>query len=255
MHMNTVYRSCNRVFYSLTLLSLILLPRLSGAAPQLEPFEIDYDISSGNMVVVEMKRRLLQLNNGDYRFESTSRPTKLISWFFKDRITEYSLWQWQDQHLRPLHYHYRRNGGKVDKHIELNFDWRQARVSDTQRTPVWSSKLQPLTSDKLLYQLQLMMDLQAGKDSFDYTVADSGKFRHYHFTHAGSETIELPLGKFETVKLYLRDGKRTTTIWCALALNYMPVRIDHVEKDDRLMRAEATRVQGLPLIKQGDDQQ
>jgi hypothetical protein len=50
----------------------------------------------------------------------------------------------------------------------------------------------------------------------------------------GKETLELPAGTFETVKiLRLRENKkRETLVWCAPALNYLPVRIWQREKDD-----------------------
>jgi hypothetical protein len=50
----------------------------------------------------------------------------------------------------------------------------------------------------------------------------------------GEETLELPAGTFDTVKITkLRSNKkRETYIWCAPALNYLPVRIWQREKDD-----------------------
>lgn len=250
--MNSLDRSCNSIVYTLSLLLLLALPRPGVAATILPPFEIDYEISNSGIVGVEMKRRLIQLDNGEYRFESMSHTTKPLSWFVKDHISEISRWQFHEQRLRPLHYHYLRQGNKVKKHSELEFDWQQGMVSDRQRRPVWSHEIQPHTSDKLLYQLQLMMDLQAGKENFSYIVADSGKIRRYKFTRIGTETIDLPLGRYETVKLHRDTGKRTTTIWCAPALNYMPVRIDLKEKDGSLVRADATRVKGLPFVSKAE---
>ena len=240
-------RSCNSTIYSLSLLLLLALPGAGFAAAILAPFEIDYEVSSSGIVGIEMKRRLVQLDNGEYRFESMSHTLRPLSWFVKDRISEISRWQFHEQRLRPLHYQYIRKGGNRDKHSELEFDWQQAMVSDRQRQPVWSHAIEPQTTDELLYQLQLMMDLQAGMKSFNYIVANDGKIRHYEYIRLGTETIDLPLGRYETVKLQRDTGKRTTTIWCAPALDYMPVRIDLKEKDGSLVRTEATRVKGLPV--------
>jgi len=225
----------------------LALPGPVFAAAILAPFEIDYEVSNSGMVMIEMKRRLIRIDNGEYRFESLSRTTKPLSWFVKDRISEISRWQFHKQQLRPLHYQYIRKGGSNNIHSELEFDWQQAMVSDRQRRPSWSHAIEPQTTDDLLYQLQLMMDLQAGKDVFNYIVANDGKIRHYKFTRLDTEIIDLPLGRYETVKLRRDTGKRTTTIWCAPELDYMPVRIDLKEKDGSLIRADATRVKGLPF--------
>jgi len=250
--MNRSHRPTHPRHFSLILFLLLSLAGVQADTgtyndPPLRPFEIDYEISRSGLTIITMKRRLLQTGTDEYRFESHSRPTKTISWLIKDRITEHSRWQYQQQHLRPLHYHYQRSGGKKKSRIELDFDWQQGIVNDSERKPVWSKKIPPHTSDKLLYQLQLMLDLQAGKQTFSYTIADSGKLRHYDFKTVGSETLQLPLGRYETIKLYRNSGPRSTTIWCAPELNYLPIRIEHKEKDGSIMQANATRIKGLPF--------
>ena len=245
------------IFYSrLLLLMLTLLPNVIFATtqPSLTPFEVDYDISRSGLVIIHTQRRLLQLGVNEYLFESNSRTAGPISWFIKDRISENSRWQYHQLQPRPLHYHYQLQGGRRKKHIELNFDWLQNIVSDSERKPVWSSKVTPPTTDKLLYQLQLMLDLQTGRKVFNYTIADSGKIQHYDFKHSGTETIEIPLGSFDTIKLHRRNGKRATTIWFAPALDYLPIRIEHLEKDGSVMQANATRVNGLPTGNQNETQ-
>jgi len=236
-------------------LFLLLSTLLSGsvysntAVPtiKLAPFEIDYDISRSGITIVHMKRQLLKINDNEYRFESRSRPSKAVSWILKDRISEHSHWKYHQQQPRPLHYHYQRRDSRKKKHIELDFDWQKGIVSDNKRAPFWSSRIPPQTLDKLLYQLQLMLDLQSGKAELSYTIADSGKIRHYDFVRTGTETIQLPLGRYETVKLHRNSGERSSTIWFAPELNYLPVRIEHQAKDGSIMQANATRVKGLPF--------
>jgi hypothetical protein len=247
--MNRSHRPLSFLYRSLSLLFLILLCGNVDAKPLLAPFEIDYEINRSGLALIDMQRRLIQTDNGEYRFESNSRPTRKISWLLKDRISESSLWQFHKQQLRPLHYHYQHRGGKNNQHIELDFDWPQGIVNDSQRTPVWSKKIPPQTSDKLLYQLQLMLDLQAGKETLSYTIVDHGKIRRYDFKRVGNDIIELPIGRYETVKLHRNAGKRSTTIWCAPELNYLPVRIELTGKDGSTMQANATRIKGLPFIK------
>jgi hypothetical protein len=43
------------------------------------------------------------------------------------------------------------------------------------------------------------------------------------------------------------DGRRSTTIWCAPAFNYLPVRIEHTGKDGSRTQANVTRIKGLPF--------
>lgn len=225
----------------------LLLSPAVFAGPVISPFEVDYDIKRSGLTLIEMHRRLSVSANGNYRFESVSRPTSALRWLFKDRIRETSLWRFAGDDPRPQVYRYERSGGRKEKYIELVFDWSQHTVTDKRSKPVWSTTIPPETTDKLLYQLQLMLDLQAGKENPGYTIADDGKLRHYQYQKTGEETLTLATGVYRTVRLHRDDGRRSTTIWCAPALSYLPVRIEHTEKDGSRMQANVTRIQGLPF--------
>jgi hypothetical protein len=246
------YRPVSPALYCLSLLLCSLFVPPLSAAPQLGPFEADYEINRSGLTLIQMHRLLKANGNGEYRFESDSRTTGALSWFIKDRIHESTLWRRQDDTLRPLVYRYEQYGGSHEKHIELVFDWTANTVTDKGQKPTWRENIPPQTTDKLLYQLQLMLDLQAGRDTLAYTIADSGKLRHYRYQRVGQETLRLALGSYETVKLHRNSGRRSTTIWCAPALNYLPIRIEHTEKDGSRMQANVTRVKGLPLDPGGE---
>jgi hypothetical protein len=66
-----------------------------------------------------------------------------------------------------------------------------------------------------------------------FAVADGGKLKRYSFQVIGTETLDLPAGRFEAVKLnqvgYSKNN--LTYIWCAPELHYLPVRIWQRKKD------------------------
>lgn len=246
------HRSLSRFLCCLPLLFFSLLPSSLSAAPRLAPFEVDYEINRSGLTLIKMHRRLRLNGNDEYRFESDSETTGALSWFIKDRIHEASLWRRRGDRLQPLVYRYEQRGGKDEKHIELVFDWATNTVTDSRHRPPWHAEIPPQTTDKLLYQLQLMLDLQAGRKVLTYTIADSGKLRHYRYQRVGEETLQLSPGTYATIKLHRDADRRSTTIWCAPALNYLPVRIEHTEKDGSRMQANVTRIEGLPLAASGN---
>ena len=107
--------------------------------------------------------------------------------------------------------------------------------------------LVPRLLDKLLYQYVLTRDLAADKPVLDYVVAEDGKIKTYQLRRAGKETLATPLGNLETIKVERRkeDSKRVTTLWFAPALHYLPVRLDHVEKDGQQTSALIQSINGL----------
>ena len=105
---------------------------------------------------------------------------------------------------------------------------------------LWEMEIPTGTIDKLASQLGVMLALRQDKVDVTFKVADGGRLKEYRFKVIGEETVEVPAGTFETVKITkLRDNKdRVTYVWCAPALNYLPVRIWQQEPDDAAYSSE-----------------
>lgn len=86
----------------------------------------------------------------------------------------------------------------------------------------------------------MMLALQEGKTDVTFNIADGGKLKEYRYRQVGRETLELPAGTFETIKITkLRENRnRETFIWCAPALNYVPVRIWQREQDGSVYQSD-----------------
>ncbi len=222
---------------------LVTAPAIAALTPT--PFEVEYLINRNGMPLIEMGRNLKMTGTDTFQFESNSRATSNIRWLIKDRIKEISLFE-SDQHLRPLQYQYERKGGRKFIQEDISFDW-TTKIAIDQHIPDKPVLFPDGTTDKLLYQLQLMFDLATGKRELNYTIVEKGRLRHYQFKHIGNEKLGLPVGTFETIILKRDTGKRTTTIWCAPTLDYLPIRIEHTEKDGSKMQANLIKFNGLPF--------
>jgi hypothetical protein len=92
------------------------------------------------------------------------------------------------------------------------------------------------TQDKLSYQLQLRLDLLAGKTDMTYAVADGGKLKEYRFKVTGEEQIDTPYGRYNAVRVMRdrgEDADRETLIWLAPELDYLIVRLEQTESDGK----------------------
>jgi hypothetical protein len=86
--------------------------------------------------------------------------------------------------------------------------------------------------------------------TFNYLIADGGRLKHYQIKRLEQETITTPLGSINTVKFKRQrdrdsDKDRETTLWCAPELNYLPVKLEHIEKDGTKFTAVLRRVEGI----------
>ena len=228
---------------ALTLTGLLLVAVLNStlhAAP-LPDFSASYELRLGGLRIGTSTVSLETGADGSYRYESRSSPTKLVSWLFKDKLHETSRGTLSDTGVRPDKYHYERSGSR-DRQEDLSFDWQSMTVSSAVEGGRREMDIPGGTLDKLASQLGMMLALARGETDITFNIADDDKLKEYRFRVLGQETLELPAGTFETVKVTkLRDNKkRETFIWCAPALSYLPVRIWQREKDDSEYQSDLT---------------
>lgn len=222
----------------LTIISLLLLCSYSlPAFPANDfpaPFTADYKLYARGLPIGEGARRLYQQQDGKLVFESKTLTTGVLALFRDDKIEERSIFTLDQGNIRPLEYTYDHTGSKKQKHVHLTFDWQNHKVKNT-GSQTWELPLQKGTLDDQLYQIVLMQDLQQGKRQLSYTVADDDKkIKVYTPTYIGKELVKTGIGELETLK-YQRlsaDKKRQTTLWCAPALHYLPVQVEHLEKGE-----------------------
>ena len=213
----------------------------------LQPFKVSYNLYSDDMKIGIMERFVARLDDGSYLFSSESRTIGFISLFRKDRIIETSRWKSVEGEFVPLSYTYDHKGGKKDRSVKIDFNWEQQQIVNRVNNSTWHMQTEPGILDKLLYQLTIMTDLKSGLVPESYTVADGGKIKQYFFEYLNDEEIETPLGKFKTMKLarHKPNNDRTTWLWCAYELDFLPVKVVNTEKKGRLTTATITALEGL----------
>lgn len=174
----------------------------------------------------------LRRQGDHYVYTSFSEPVGLVSLFIHETITERSVWTYHGGGIRPLSYRYQLKGHK-HKEVHLVFDWHQHRVTNTVPDHTWSLTIPDGTLDKFSVELAVELDLAHSPTELTYPIADDGKLKHYRFRVLGRERVQTPAGSFEAIKLIRErsNDKRKTYIWCAPALHYLLVHMEHIEPD------------------------
>lgn len=218
-----------------------------GAAPTLPEFEAHYSAYKGSLRVAETVVRLRRLGS-TYVYSSVTAPVGLLALFRQDEVSERSVWTPHDGGIRPLEYHYVHKRSKKDRDVALHFDWEQGEVANTVQGHTWTMDIPSGTLDKFSVQLAVMLDLQRDDAALRYQVADGGKLKQYRFKRLGVEQVRTPAGEFEALKLQRlrrRDNDRETYLWCAPALEFLVVRMEHVEDDGGEFHLELDRLERL----------
>lgn len=236
---------------ALVLLCLCLALPAATTAPAADStvraFTARYDFTANRLLVARMERSLRPNRDGSYLFTSKSVAAGMLSMLLSDNIDESSVWDLADGRPRPLRYQYHHTGRKEgERRAVLDFDWKKGIVTNRINDDPWTMKIPSGAQDKLLYQYTLMQDLKAGRPVLSYDIADGGELKNFSFERLGTETLTTPLGRLQTVKLQRVHGSRRTVIWCAAALDYMPVRIEQ-HKDGKVLTMEIRELEGISV--------
>lgn len=226
---------------------LLLIP-LCVTARQLPDFHANYLVKLNGIQAGELQQDLSHNSDGSRQFKSVTQAKGIFAFFKPDLVEETSTWLMVNNKIQPQHYLYQRTGGKKDKYLKLDFNWTSKKLHIDDKKQPWDLELEPQTLDKLVYQLALMTELSSAKHHYNYRIADGGKIKTYTIDMIGEEVIKTPLGKIKAIKLKrLRDetSKRQTVLWCAPALNYLPVKLEHTEKDGTVFTASLRQLKGI----------
>ena len=231
------------LLFFLTLLSFSSHAELPGS------FTASYNLHYDDLKIGIMERKFTHNKDGSGTFESNGKLTGLAALFRKDKITESSRWEAREGQLRPVAYSYARSGGDKEKSEKHLFNWQNNKVSSSTPDGNKEQDLKTGLLDKLLYQLA-MMEVTEPEAGLSYDLIDGTTLKTYQFEFQGEETLSTPLGKLKTVKFQrIRtkddESKRSTILWCAPSLHYLPVRVDNVDRKGHLTSIVIKKVQGL----------
>ncbi|WP_432695615.1 DUF3108 domain-containing protein [Marinobacterium sp. YM272] len=217
--------------YGLSTLLLITALTQSASASTLTPFRASYtaNLDAGVELNANAYRELRQLDDGSWIFDSNADAVVA-------KQHEASHFSYRNDTIRPSRYRYERKLLGRERLVELEFDWSANHVTTTVENKPWHMKVPDGAQDKLSYQLQLRLDLAAGKKEMVYQVADGGPLSEYHFRVLGEETVSTPAGDFNALKVERVRGdkaKRTTHLWFAPELEYLIVKLYQIESDGK----------------------
>ncbi|WP_299583500.1 DUF3108 domain-containing protein [uncultured Microbulbifer sp.] len=210
----------------------ILLLSGQSLASQLEPFKATYTARFNGISVTATRQ--LTGQEGNWRLDFSTHA------LFAS-IKEYSRFTDRDGNITPHHYEYRRKGLGRDRGTILNFEPDKGMVLNISKPERDMQDVPPHILDKLSYQMQLALDVAAGKENLQYEIADGKKIRKYTFAREGSEILQTPMGKVETIKVRrVRDAnsERETTVWIAPQWNYALVKL--VQREENGKRYQIT---------------
>lgn len=221
--------------FAVTLAALLLMSLMSmpaAAAEQLTPYTATYNGIWRGMTVAVATLKLEQ-TGGTWTFSSRSEPRgigKLASGVFPP--LQVSVVRVTDQGVLPQSF--KSSGGDAAKSIELKYDWESHKVTGTYEGTKVDLPLTSQVQDDGSVQLDLMVELLAGRTPATVQLMDKNSVREYQFTRDAEATINTPMGDVHTVifKSQKKYSPRVTSFWCAPDRGYIPMKVQQKKGDD-----------------------
>lgn len=221
----------NNGLYLLVWLLLSVQPFNAAAQDQqaLVPFVATYAAYKWGDKIGGAKMALTQESDGRYHLEYASRVSKF---FLSDKRSEQSVFTFDNGQFIPLSYEYKRTGTGPDKALSVIFrhDDNATFHVDGQPAQAWLGEL-----DNQLYRLQVRRWLSKGETAFTvHFINYRGEKSVYDMSVTGKESLELPFGVLDTVKVTINraTAKRQTFMWFAPSLDFQLVRLQQFKDGD-----------------------
>lgn len=212
---------------------------LIQSKPQVDPFmeyEASYKISWHGIHAGNSTHRLHQRKDGLYHYETHTKP---VFSFIPYGARESSDFKIENDTVIPQNYFYDIKEGKRKKRGNVFFDWKASLVSNKTGKSPWQQTLTPGLQDKLTHSLLLRKELSQGKSKLSYQVTEDDEIKTYNFTVLGRQMLSTKLGELHTIKVeHISRSQRRTTIWFAVDLDYVPVKMIQHRKGQKVGSAQ-----------------
>jgi len=194
-------------------------------------YQATYSIGRDSLRIGTANFSLIQNKDGSYTYTSVSQAAGLAALFLSDVVTETSHFKMMDGKLQSLQYTYEHAGNDKDKKENIRFDWDKDVAHSNEGGKQHTLPLTAGTYDRLLAQLAVSVDLEAGQTVGEYRVLDHNEINIYHMQPQGNTDLKTPAGEYEVIEIARKDPKknRVTTFWLAPKLDYLPVQMQQTE--------------------------
>lgn len=208
-----------------------------GAEPKLPDLDLSYDVEWKGMGLGTARITLKPDGGADcYRYESLTRPIGLVRMFYGSphESSEFCV---SGNRVVPKRFTFS-NPKREDDSFTLEFDAAAGKVRDSRgqvrNIPV---DAQDRFGLQQAVRLWVLSHLDKRDETVEFSMVDDRRIRAYRFALTGSEQVDTPAGKFDTIVVQrVDDPNKTIKFWLASERAYMPVQVEQIRKGSTELR-------------------
>jgi len=205
-----------------------VLSEPAASAPKPVPFVATYTVAWHGVPAGSSTLELHETAPQSYLYTSTDSANGIFRLAFPHALRQSSRFTVAAGAVEPLAF----QAGGPGNDVMARFDWKIGRVTGTAKGKPLDLKLQPGTQDPLSVQIAIMLELEAQDAPDAFWMLNTDEIDRFQYVRHKETTLDTPLGKLHTI-LYTSHAPgsdKTTYLWLAPALDYMPARAEqHVK--------------------------
>ena len=188
------------------------------------PFVATYTITWHGVAAGSSTLELRQTAPQLYLYTSTDSAYGIFQLAFPHPLQQSSRFRVAAGEVAPLAF----QASGIGNEVMARFDWKTGQVTGTAKGKLLDLKLQPGTQDPLSVQIAIMLKLQAHDAPDAFWMLNTDEIDRFQYVRHGETTLDTSLGKLQTI-LYTSHkagSDKTTYLWLAPTLDYMPARAE-----------------------------
>ena len=204
----------------------------SALADIFTPFHAQYNAYRNGSKLGTANQLLEKLSDNQFRL---TYQTDVSYFFLSDKRKEVSVFDVNDNRILPYQYHYERTGTGSDHQLFAQFDHQAKKIKvAADEAPIVDLPLADTIDNQLIY-FAIKQQLLTGSSHFVVPALNyRGEVTEFVFEVEKNETLTLPFGKVDTIKVKrIREGSsRETFAWFAPDMDYLMVRLRQLKEGD-----------------------
>jgi hypothetical protein len=205
-----------------------VLSQPTASAPQPVPFVATYTISWRGVGAGSSTLELRETAPQSYLYTSTDSAYGIFRLAFPHTLRQSSRFTVAAGEVEPQAF----QTGGTGNDVIAQFDWKIGQVTGLAKGKLLDLKLQPGTQDPLSVQIAIMLKLEAHDAPDAFWMLNTDEIDRFQYVRHEETTVDTPLGKLHTILYTSHEAgsDKTTYLWLAPALDYMPARAEqHVK--------------------------
>jgi hypothetical protein len=221
------------------LLAAVAMPATIPEPVTPTPYVATYAVSYRGMNVGLIHFELIAEEDGRFIFESYAEPSRLARVVVGGPAAERSIMLIDAAGVRPLSW-FMQDGN-------LRFVWEEGRVAGVVEGKPIELPTEAGLQDRLSIQIAVMTALLNEREPGTIPMINDDSIKYYSYNRTGSGPISTQAGEFEAIvyESTRAGSSRTSLLWHAPALGYIPVRAEQLRNGQVETVMELVRVRRI----------